>query len=165
MKIVPVDVAHKNFRKKMMGFDEDEVTLFLSKVAESMDQLIREVNQLKESLREKEMQMLEYRDRDKVLKDTITTAQQMSERIVREAERESKLIVNDANHKAEIINKDARDGLKNLYREISDLKRNKIQFEANLRALIQSHMSLMENRDQIFTTGALEGVEFISPER
>src|ERR1700738_2789907 len=108
MKIVPVDIAHKSFKRKMMGYDEDEVTLFLSKVAESMDQLIREVNQLKETLREKEMQVLEYRDRDKVLKDTITAAQQMSEKMVREAEREAKLILNDANQKSEHINRDAR---------------------------------------------------------
>lgn len=150
MKIVPIDVAHKSFKRKMMGYDEEEVNLFLSQVAESLDGLMREVGQLKEILREKEMQVLEYRDRDKVLKDTITAAQQMSEKMVREAERESKLILNDANQKSELINKDARDNLKNLYREISELKRNKLQFETNLKSLIQAHMAMLESQDKLF---------------
>ena len=150
MKIVPIDVAHKSFRKKMMGYDEEEVTLFLSQVAEAMENLTREVNQLREVLREKELQVLEYRDRDKVLKDTITTAHQMSEKLIKDAERESKLILNDANQKSELINKEARDQLKNLYREISELKRNKIQFETNLSSLIQSHMAMLESQDKLF---------------
>lgn len=159
MKLVPVDIAHKSFSKKIMGYDENEVANFLNKVAQEMDALIREVNRLKETLREKDLQVLEYRDRDKVLKDTITATQQMSEKMVKEAEREAKLILNDANQKAEMIGRDSRDQLKTIYRDISDLKRTKMAFEANVRALIQAHLSLLENKDEFFDKDLINKIE------
>ncbi len=159
MKLVPVDIAHKSFNKKIMGYDENEVAAFLSKVAEEVDSLIREVNRLKETLREKDLQVLEYRDRDKVLKDTITSAQQMSEKMVKEAEREAKLIINDANQKADMIGRDSRDQLKNIYRDISELKRTKLQFEANVKSLIHAHLSLIENKNEFFNTDLLNKVD------
>lgn len=147
MKITPIDIAHKQFAKKMMGFSPEEVQEFLQSVAEEMENLSRERNQLKETLREKELQIHEYRERDKALRDTIATAQKMSEKITQETQRESKLIINDANQQAEMIVKDARDSLKRIYQEISDLKKIRIQFDTNMKALLNAHLGLLENQD------------------
>ncbi|MCB0393695.1 MAG: DivIVA domain-containing protein [Bdellovibrionales bacterium] len=146
MKIVPIDVAHKSFKKKMMGYDIDEVTEFLHAVADEMEKLIKERNDLKEQLRDKEIRILEYKERDKVLNSTIETAQKMSEKIREETGRESKLILNDAQQKADLITKDARDSLKSVYGEITNLKKTKVQIEANLRALLQAHMQLLDEQ-------------------
>ncbi len=147
MKIAPIDIAHKQFGKKMMGLDSEEVHSFLQSIAEEMENINRERNQLRETLREKELQIHEYRERDKALRDTIATAQKMSEKISEEASREAKLIINDANHQADIIVKDARDSLKRIYQEISDLKKIRIQFDTNMKALLNAHLGLLENQD------------------
>ncbi len=146
MKIVPIDVAHKTFKKKMMGYEIDEVTEFLHAVADEMEQLIKERNDLKEQLRDKELRILEYKERDKVLNGTIETAQKMSAKIQDESEREAKLIINDAHHKADIITRDARDSLKKVYGELSDLKKTRVQIEANMRALLQAHLQLLDEQ-------------------
>ena len=148
MKITPIDIAHKTFGKKMMGLDIDQVMDFLQQVAGQMEALIHERNSLKETLREKELSLLEYKERDKVLKDTISTATQMSERLRQDAEREAKLIIVDAQQKAEIMSRDARDTLKKLYQEITDMKRARLQFEANLKALAQAHVTLIEQGEK-----------------
>src|SRR5688572_18838747 len=101
MKIVPIDITSKSFTRKMMGYDPAEVSEFLNAVAQELESVIHERNRLKEALREKELQLLEYKDRDRVLKDTITTAQKMSEKIKTETDREAQLILQDAHHKAE----------------------------------------------------------------
>ena len=147
MKIAPIDIAHKQFGKKMMGLDADEVHMFLQQVAEELENMIRERNNLRETLRDKELSIHEYRERDKSLRDTISTAQKMSEKIAEEAGREAKIILTDANQQADMIVKDARDSLKRIYQEISDLKKMKIQFDANMRALVQAHLGLLENQD------------------
>lgn len=147
MKIAPIDIAHKQFSKKMMGLDAEEVHGFLQSIAEEMESLNRERNQLKESMREKDLQIHEYRERDKALRDTIATAQKMSEKISQEASREAKLIINDANQQADIIVKDARDSLKRIYQEISDLKKIRIQFDTNMKALLNAHLGLLEHQD------------------
>lgn len=149
MKIAPIDIAHKSFKKKAFGFDQEEVMEFLRAIADEYEDVIRERNTLKEQIREKEMSILEYKERDKTLRDTIVTAQRMSEKVRIDSEKEAKLILNDANQKADIIVKDARDSLKAVYQEITDIKRAKIQFESHLKALIQTHLKVLEQGNSI----------------
>lgn len=148
MKITPIDIAHKSFGKKMMGLDADEVMDFLQQIAAQMESLIQERNSLKEAVREKELSLMEYKERDQVLKDTIQTATQMADRLRQDAEREAKLIIADANQKAEIITRDSRDSLKKMYHEVAELKRTRMQFEANLKALAQAHLALLEQGEK-----------------
>lgn len=148
MKITPIDIAHKNFNKKMLGLDENEVMDFLQRVASQMEELIHERNSLRELVRERELQLNDQKERDQVLKSTISTAGQMAERLRSDAEREAKLILADAHQKAEMITRDSRDSLKKAYQEISDLKRMRMQFEANLKAMAQAHLALIEQGEK-----------------
>ncbi len=148
MKIMPVDIIHKNFGKKMMGLDPDDVSDFLRQVAQEMEQLIKDRNQLRETMREKELMIIDYKERDQTLKSTIATASHMADKLKIEAEREAKLIIQDAQHKADQTTKDARESLKKMYNEISELKRSRMQFEANLKAMIQAHLGLLEQSEK-----------------
>lgn len=149
MKIAPIDIAHKSFTRKMMGLDQNEVMDFLRQIADEMEALIRDRNNLRESLREKDLAIIEFRERDELLKSTITTATRMSEKMQQDAEREARLILNDANQQAEMIIRDARDSLKKIFSEIGDLKRIRMQYENNLRTLVQSHMQMIEQGHKI----------------
>jgi cell division initiation protein len=148
MKISPIDITHKDFGRKLMGLDPEEVAGFLQQIASQMEVLIQEKNSLKESMREKELTLLDYRDREKVLKDTISTASHMAEKLRQDADREAKLIIADAQQKAEMITRDSKDSLKKIYQEVADLKRIRMQFEANLRALAQAHLTLLEQGER-----------------
>lgn len=148
MKITPIDIAHRSFNKKMMGLDPEEVMDFLQQVAAQMEALIQERNALKEAGREKELSLLEFKERDHVLKETIATATKMADRLRQDAEREAKLIITDAQQKSEIITRDSRDSLKKMYQEVTDLKRMRMQFEANLKALAQAHLGLLEQGEK-----------------
>lgn len=156
MRIAPIDIAHKTFHRKMMGFDPDEVMDFLRLVAEELESVVKERNSLKETLREKELSIAEYRERDELLKSTITTATRMSEKMQVDAERESKLIINDANQRAEMIVREARDSLKRIYGEIAELKKVRMQFEQNMRALVQSHLTMLEQGQKIMPNPVIE---------
>lgn len=144
MKIAPIDIAHKTFTRKVMGLDQNEVTDFLRDIADQMEEIIRERNQFKEALRQKDLQVMEYKERDESLKATIATASKMAEQIRVDAEREGKLVIGDAQQKADIIVRDARDQLKRIYQEIADLKRTRMQFEVNVRSLCQAHISMLD---------------------
>ncbi len=156
MRIAPIDIAHKSFGRKMMGLDPEEVMDFMRLVAEEMEALIKERNSLKENLREKEMAVVEYRERDELLKSTITTATRMSEKMHVDAEREAKLIINDASQKADVIVREARDSLKRIYNEITELKKVRMQFENNLKAIIQSHLQMIDQGAKIMPNPTIE---------
>ncbi len=136
----------------MMGFDPEDVSDFLRAIADEMERLIRERNELRESLREKDMAIIEYKERDELLKSTITTATRMSDKIQQDAERESRLILNDAKQKAEMIIRDSRDSLRKIFGEITELKKVRFQFENNIRAVVQSHLSMLEQGNKIMPT-------------
>lgn len=145
VRIAPIDIAHKNFNRKVMGLDPDEVAAFLRDIADQMEELVRERNALKESVRQKEIQLMEYKERDETLKATLSTATKMCEQIRHDAEREAQLIINDASQKAEMVMREGRDQLKRMYQEIADVKKLRMQFEVNLRAICQSHMQMIES--------------------
>jgi len=157
MKIAPIDITHKTFKKKFMGLDEEDVQDFLRAIADELEVVIRERNELRERLRERDLALLELKERDQVLKDTITTAHKMAENIRSDAERESKLILNDASQKADLIIRDARDSLKKIYQEISDLKRARMGFETKLRSVLSSYLIMLDEDSKGFVESSNMG--------
>lgn len=164
MKVSPIDIAHKSFSKKVLGLDPKEVSEFLSLIAEQLEELIRERNTLRENVREKELMLLDYKERDQMLKNTIATASQMAEKIRTDAEREAKLILGEAHQKSEMLVKDARESLRKIYSDITDLKKSRMQFEANLRALAQSHLGLLDQADKYLANPMLPNLNLVQGE-
>lgn len=149
MHLLPHEISQKLFTKRMLGYDLQEVTDFLYQVSAQLQEVTEERNQLKDKLHEKEKQLFEFKEREKLLKDTITTAGQMAERIRMDAEREAKMIIQEARTKAEFITRDARDSIGRQFEEITNLKKQRIQFETQLKALIQSHLELMQQNSKM----------------
>ena len=148
MKYYPAEIQTKTFDRKMMGYDPDQVENFLNIVAAQIEALMNERNTLKELIKDKELDLLNYKDRDQLLQQTMTQATAVTEKMKSDTERECKLIVNDAHQKSEVITRDAKDSLRKIYSEIADLKKSRMQFEANLKAMAQAHLSLLEQADQ-----------------
>ena len=160
MKISALDIRHKQFGRAMFGLNEEEVIEFMQAVANEMESLVQERNNFRDTIREKDLAIVEMRERDRVLQTTIQTAGQMAEKIRIDAEREAKLILADAHQKAEIITRVSRDSLKKIYQEISDLKRSRLQFEANLKGLVQAHLTLIEQGDKMLPNFGMPQMQF-----
>ena len=71
----------------------------------------------------------------------------------------------DAQQKSEIVTRDSRDSLKRIYQEMSDLKRARMQFEANLKALAQAHLSLLEQGEKYMPNIGVSNMSFESHPR
>jgi cell division initiation protein len=144
MKITPIDIAHKKFDKTLFGLDSNAVTTFLKDVSVQLETLIKERNVLRDEMRNKEIALIEFKERDELLKSTITTATQISERMREDAERRVTLIIDEAKAKAIEIGKDAEENLKNIHNELARLKKLRLQYEANMKAMAHAHLSLLE---------------------
>lgn len=151
MKQTPIEIYQKTFNKKMRGYDEKEVETYLNEVAATLEQLLNEKNALKESLREKDLRLAEYKERELTLQSTIQTASQMAEKMREDAGREAKLILQDAQQRADAIVRDAKENLRKMYTEISDIKRIRLQFESGFKALINAHLNLIDEGHKVFT--------------
>ena len=137
-------IQTKKFSKKMRGYDLVEVQSFLTKISKDFGLAFEDYQETKKALKKIEVELQEYKEREDLLKKTLATATQMSDKMKTDSDREAKLIVSDAHHKAEMITRDAKDSLRKIYQDISDLKRVRLQFENNLKAVLASHMTMLE---------------------
>ena len=118
MKYFPKEIAAKNFDRKMMGYDPDQVEDYLVAIAAQMEALLQENTYIKSTLREKEIDLIQYKDREQLLQQTMTHASQTTEKMKQDADRDGKLIVEEAHQKAEMIVGEAKASLRKMYQEI-----------------------------------------------
>lgn len=150
MKITPLDIQQHIFKNAFLGgYEKKEVDEFLDLVKGEIEKLVVENNQLKSELRRKENDLSEFAAREKVLKDTMITAQKITEDIKQNAKKEGELIISQAEIQAGKIIKTAQDRLNEIIDDINELKRQRVMFESNLRSLVDKHYKLLEiTRDE-----------------
>jgi cell division initiation protein len=145
MKITPLDIQQQEFRKSFLsGYDKKEVDEFLDLVKEEMERITTENNRLKEEIKRRESDLSELRARERVLKDTMMTAQKITEDIKVNAKKEGELIISQAEIQAEKIVKTAQRRLNEIIDDINELKRQRAMFESTLKSVIDKHNKLLE---------------------
>jgi cell division initiation protein len=144
MNITPLDIQQQQFKGKMLGgLDPNDVDAFLQMVAAEMESLIRENSDLKEQGRKVSLQLDELSQREVTLRDTMLAAQKISEEMKSSAQREAKLLISEAELKGERIVAEAENRLLQLNNQIHEIKRQKLQFESNLRSALESHLKML----------------------
>ncbi|MFA7061764.1 MAG: DivIVA domain-containing protein [Pedobacter sp.] len=149
MKITPIDIQQQQFKGKMLGgLDPNDVDAFLQTVASEMENLVRENNELKEQQSRQSRDMLDMAEKEKDLRETMLAAQRIIEDMKANAQKEASLIVSEAELKAERIVADSERQLGELKARIEDLRRQKIQFEMSLKALLDSFARQLSSDEQ-----------------
>jgi cell division initiation protein len=144
MNITPLDIQQQQFKGKMLGgLDPNDVDAFLQMVASEMESLIRENSDLKEQTRKFSLQLEELSQREVALRDTMLAAQKITEDMKANAQKEAHLLVSEAELKGERIVAEAENRLIQLNNQIYEAKRQKLQFETNLKSLVESHLKML----------------------
>lgn len=144
MNISPLDIQQQQFKGKMLGgLDPNDVDAFLQIVAAEMESLIRENSELKEQSRKTALQVDELSQREVSLRETMLAAQKITEEMKANAQREAKLLISEAELKGERIVADAENRLVQLNNQIHEIRRQKLQFEVNLKSLLDGHLKML----------------------
>ncbi|HEX9492010.1 MAG TPA: DivIVA domain-containing protein, partial [Thermoanaerobaculia bacterium] len=94
--LTPLEIQKQNFARKLKGFDPAEVRAYLQMVAEEIEILIKDVDRLsRENIMLRE-DLDDHNQRERILKDTLLSAQKVSEEVKANARKEAELIVKDA---------------------------------------------------------------------
>lgn len=132
-RLTPLEIQKQNFNKALRGYSSDEVRGYLHLVAEELETLLREVERLSRDNQVIREEMKEHSEREQILKDTLLSAQRVSEDVKSNARKEAELIVKDAELLSERIIDQAMTRVGDLERTIQELKlhrraaRNKLQ--------------------------------------
>ena len=148
MRITPLDIRDHEFKKKMRGFDTEEVKSFLDLVAEEYERFVVSNARLTDEAADLTGRLSELRERERILKETLYAAQKLAEEMREEARRERDLILKEAELKAEQLIDAARQRVSQLDSEILSLRAERDAFESKVRSIIEQHSKLLDMRKE-----------------
>jgi cell division initiation protein len=131
--LTPLEIQKQQFSRVLKGYNADEVRAYLSLVAEEIENVLRDVDRLSRENAMLREDLDDHSQRERILKDTLLSAQKVSEEVKANARKEAELIVKDAELLAERVVGQAMSRLADIERTIQDLKlerasaRNKLQ--------------------------------------
>ena len=132
MKLAPMDIQKQRFTVKFRGYDEEEVHTFLWSIAEQMEQIIKENSILKKEVEHLKESLEEYVERENVLKNTLVSAQRVSDQLRENAQKEAQIIIKEAEMKANNILEVAQKQLLKLKEDLIQMRMKKNYFQDNI---------------------------------
>ena len=144
MKITPIDISGHAFAVRMRGFDQEEVRSFLNLVSSEMEALISDSNSQKERLAQLEASVSDLRERERILKETLLTAQRLADEIREEARKEAQIIVKEAEVKGGQLLDHAARKAGELEGVITALRVEREAFSVRIRSAVEQHLRLLD---------------------
>jgi cell division initiation protein len=145
----PLEIQKREFSRRWKGLDPVEVQTFLADVAEDMESLARENVDLETRIRSLEQENDEHRERERILKQTLLSAQQASEDIRSAARKEGELIVREAQDSAEKLTHNALQRSADIEKAIHELKVHRANFRLQLQGMIELFQQVLDfDRDE-----------------
>jgi cell division initiation protein len=144
MELSPLEITQREFGRTFRGLDPDEVRAFLEQVAEAMTRLLQQTTDQTSLVQRLEAQIRGFQEREDAVRDTLVTAQKMTEDIKSGAKREADLIIKEAELRAEKLLEQAHQKLGQVHAEIAELRRQRDLFAARLRGHLKTHQDLLD---------------------
>jgi cell division initiation protein len=144
MRITPLDLRNHRFPRRVAGYAQEEVDDFLRLVAEDYEAALREAEAQREQVTRLERRVKELGINEKILQETLITAQKLSEDLKQTSMKEAEIIVSEAEVKGEKILDAAHRRAAKLAEDIREMKQLKTRLSTAVRAAIDTHLGLLE---------------------
>lgn len=170
MKLTPLDIQKHTFGRRMRGADPIEVAGFLQLVSEDYEALVRERDRLEERVQQLEARNRDLSSNEKVLHNTLVTAQTLSEDLKKTARREAEIRVTEAELQAEKILDASHRRAARIAEDIREMKALRGRLSAALRQTLETHLALVETIAAVEATdeeaeGNVAYLASVSPQR
>lgn len=141
--LTPLDIQKQVFGKTLRGYSVDDVRAYLHLVAEEVERLLKDIEKLGRENAIMREQIGENSEREKILKETLLSAQRVSEEVMNAGRREAELIVKDAELLSERIISQAMSRIADLEKTIQDLKIERKSVRNKLAAMIDTYQQMV----------------------
>jgi cell division initiation protein len=145
MKVTPLDIRRKEFKRSVRGYSDEEVDLFLDEVADEFERVFQENVELQDRVRRQEEQLAGNAQMRDALEKTLISAQLQADQTRANAQKESELILRDAELKARGIVNDSYGEVQRVQQALIQLKRLEEDFRFKFRSLLEGHLKLLED--------------------
>jgi cell division initiation protein len=148
MRVTPLDIIKKEFSPSRKGLDGIEVRDFLENVRETLDDLLKENQRLREVIKRRDEEISSLKGEESSIKDTLVLARRLTEDLERKARRESDLIVGEARLEAQRILMATADERRNLQGELAQLRAMKAKIISDVQSVLDAHYRLIQEMNQ-----------------
>ena len=145
-RLTAMDVERQEFPARMLGYDKEDVRLFLRSVGEEIERLNFENGTLREEVGRLRETLQELRSRERMLQETLIAAQSLAAEIKDKSQKEAELLIKEARIKADRLLEQAQDHLEKIEAEIGRARLEREAFESRVRSCIEEHLALLELR-------------------
>ena len=144
MKVSPLDLRQLRFRTAFRGYDRAEVLALITEVADDYENALREVDRLRQEVSKMEALLNQHRDHERALRDTLLTAQRVSDDIRANADEQARQVLRDAEGRADVLLHRTQARLEDVQREIDGMKMKRREVENTLESTITSLRNTLE---------------------
>ncbi|HSE65201.1 MAG TPA: DivIVA domain-containing protein [Thermoanaerobaculia bacterium] len=143
-RLTPLEIQKHRFSRKWKGLDPNEVGAFLDMAAEEMEALARENAGLIGRIRGLEEENADHRERERILKDTLLSAQRASDDIRGAAQTKAELMIQEAEDSAERLTHSALQRAAEIEKAIHDLKLQRANFRLEIQKMLELFQQAVE---------------------
>ncbi len=148
MKISPMDIQRQEFARVVRGYDREEVRTYLNIVAEEVAALQRERDSLDQQVQNMQGLLDEHRQREAILKNTLLTAQRVSEEIREVARKQSENVIKEAEMQADRLLELAQTRAHEVERGILELRGQRTSLRTDIRSLVTRLTHLLDLQEE-----------------
>jgi cell division initiation protein len=143
-KITALEIQKHEFALKRRGYDPESVRAFLLSIAEDFQELMRENAELQTRVRHLEEENADHRDREKILKETLLSAQRLSEEMKNTARREADNIVRQAEIAGQQLTTEALQQSARIEKAMRDMKLQRANFRLKLKSMLDMFQQVLD---------------------
>ena len=144
MKISPLDLRQVRFRKSFRGFDKAEVLALIAEVTDDYENALIEVDRLRQDVSKMEALLNQHREHERDLRDTLVTAQRVSDDIRANADAQARQIIREAEGRSDLLLQKTQARLEDIQREIDGMKMKRREVETTVESTIASLRNTLE---------------------
>lgn len=143
MKVTPLDIRRKEFKRSVRGYADEEVDLFLDEIADEFEQVYQQNADLQERMRRLDEQLATHLKLRDALEKTLVSAQFQADETKANADKEAELILRDAELKARGIVSDSYSEVQKVQEALVQLKHLEEDFRFKFQSLLEGHLKLL----------------------
>ncbi len=160
MKLNPLDIYNKEFKKSTFGYNTTQVDEFLDDVGVAYERLLKDLNNLQEENQALKEKIDNYEDMEAKLQNTLDSIQGTVSERIEQADNEARMIIKEARMKAEKIKENARDQVASEKRKLEQLREQRNFFKIRFQTLLESHLEMLNEEAEESLRGDINESDF-----
>ncbi|MBS5938924.1 DivIVA domain-containing protein [Clostridium sartagoforme] len=151
MKLTPMDISNKEFKKGFRGYDSEEVDEFINEIIDNYEELYKENSRLKENLSRVNEKLEHYVKIENTIQNTLLLAQNAAEQARETSQKEAEMILSKANESAQKVLDKAHNDVILINDEYEKVKQEFIKFRAKFRNFMNAQTETFDELEKDLT--------------